>query len=246
MKEVEIKSKTYRTHYALVDNDDFELVSGYKWRLSKNVNKTSGDVSFYAVTHVKREGGGWTTLHMHRLILGLEFGDKRWGDHINYKTLDNRRCNLRPCSPSESVRHRRKTKNTSSRYTGVCFNTRDKNWVSKIMVEGKNKHLGSFKTQKEAAIQYDKAAYAEYKEFTELNFPEVDHSNDNFDIEKYKTPAQKKKSSKFVGVYWDKNAGKWRSQIQVDKKNINLGLFTNEEDAARAYERYPIETKGGK
>ena len=206
----------------------------------------NGDVFFYAVTHVKREGGGRTTLHMHRLILGLDFGDKRIADHINFKTLDNRRCNLRTCSPLESGRHRRKIGGTSSKYKGVHFDTKNKNWVSKIMVEGKLRHLGRFGAEKDAAIQYDIAANAEFGEFAELNFPKVDYSYCDFDIKNFKTPAQKKKSSKFVGVTWNKNAGKWRSQIQVDKKNINLGLFTNEEDAARAYERYLIETKGGK
>ena len=243
MKRIRIPSKTHGTRYVLFDDEDFELVSRYKWCLKKSARKTSGDVSFYAVTRVRRKGGGQTLLRMHRLILGLDFGDRRHADHINFKTLDNRRCNLRACSPLDSVRHRKKWQNTSSKYKGVYYSTENKNWVSRIGIEGRHISLGRFKTEKEAAIQYDKAAFAEFGEFAELNFPKTDHSKDNFDIGKYETPAQKRKSSKYVGVTWDKSTGKWVSQIQVDKKNINLGYFKNEKAAAQAYNNYAIKHK---
>ncbi len=241
MKKIRIPSKKYGTHYALVDDEDFELVFKYTWHLSKKVSKTSGNVFFYARTNIRKDTGGRTTLQMHRLILGLDFGDKRLVDHINYKTLDNRRCNLRTCSPLESVRHRRKVIGTSSNYRGVCYDQKNKNWASHITIEGRLRSLGSFNTQKEAAIQYDEAAFAEFGEFAELNFPKTDHSKDDFDIENYKTPAQKRKSSKFVGVNLYKGTEKWRSQISVDRKKIHLGYFKNEKDAAKAYNNYVIK-----
>jgi hypothetical protein len=42
-------------------------------------------------------------------------------------------------------------------------------------------------------------------------------------------------SSKYVGVYFNKNAKKWSSQIKINCKTIYLGLFKNEEDAHNAY-----------
>ena len=41
-------------------------------------------------------------------------------------------------------------------------------------------------------------------------------------------------SSGVVGVFWEKNAKKWRSQIKPRGKIIHLGLFENKEDAVKA------------
>jgi len=45
-----------------------------------------------------------------------------------------------------------------------------------------------------------------------------------------------KASSRYKGVSWDKQTRKWRSQIQIDGKNIYLGRFETEEDASEAYQ----------
>lgn len=49
--------------------------------------------------------------------------------------------------------------------------------------------------------------------------------------------SSKNGTSKYLGVHWRKDSGKWRAVIKPspDKKNISLGCFANEEDAARAY-----------
>ena len=44
----------------------------------------------------------------------------------------------------------------------------------------------------------------------------------------------KNNTSGFTGVTWSKNRQKWVAQIMVDYKTINLGRFTNKEDAVRA------------
>lgn len=52
------------------------------------------------------------------------------------------------------------------------------------------------------------------------------------------------RSSKFKGVYKDKRINKWVSRIKVNQKNIYLGSFKNEKDAARVYNKYAVKFFG--
>ena len=51
----------------------------------------------------------------------------------------------------------------------------------------------------------------------------------------FRSPAGK--ASRFKGLYWAKKSRKWAARICVDGKRIALGLFSNEERAAMAYNR---------
>ncbi len=58
--------------------------------------------------------------------------------------------------------------------------------------------------------------------------------------------VQKKKkcASQYKGVCRSTQINKWQSQIQCNKKHIHIGTFTNEEDAARAYNDKATELFG--
>ena len=43
-------------------------------------------------------------------------------------------------------------------------------------------------------------------------------------------------SSKYKGVYWNKQKNKWKSQIRINKKRIHLGYFNCELTASIAYQ----------
>lgn len=45
--------------------------------------------------------------------------------------------------------------------------------------------------------------------------------------------SQKNSTSKYIGVYWNKNNNKWIAKIYVNKKYILLGQFNNELEAAK-------------
>ncbi|CAL67452.1 NUMOD4 motif-containing HNH endonuclease [Christiangramia forsetii] len=47
--------------------------------------------------------------------------------------------------------------------------------------------------------------------------------------------SRKNTLSKFIGVSWNHNAGKWRASIVVSRKLIHLGYYSDEKKAAEAY-----------
>lgn len=50
-----------------------------------------------------------------------------------------------------------------------------------------------------------------------------------------KKTFKKEKTSKFVGVCWNKQKNKWQAAIEINNKSIHLGYFTIEKEAAEAY-----------
>ena len=155
MKEIELTGGKY----ALVDDEDYEWLSRWKWRC------TSG----YATRSSPRQCGKRPTILMHRLILGLSEGEVT--DHINHNGLDNRRCNLRRCTSSENAQNSLMPESNSSGYMGVIRNKGK--WVARIRYDGESARLGQFDTAEEAARVYDIAALELHKEFATTNFPDT-------------------------------------------------------------------------
>lgn len=51
-------------------------------------------------------------------------------------------------------------------------------------------------------------------------------------------------TSKYKGVYWSKDKNKWAAQIRSSNKKKFLGYFSNEKDAALAYNKAAVELHG--
>lgn len=79
-------------------------------------------------------------------------------DHINSKKDDNRIENLRFCTYRDNTTfHHNKIRNRhTSKYIGVCWSSKYKKWIAQILVDKKHFYLGSFKTEKEAHLVYQK------------------------------------------------------------------------------------------
>lgn len=153
---------------ALIDAIDLDRVSQHKWRA---VKWSSG---FYAETSVY-DGEKFVNVRMHRFI--VDAPDDTDVDHIDHDGLNNTRDNLRVCSRNENLLHRRPKEGFTVR--GVYFYPTvvrkgkrysvSKPWVANIQKDHKRIYLGSFKTRKEAAEAYNKAAISLFGEFAYLN-----------------------------------------------------------------------------
>ena len=152
---------------ALVDDENFERLNVYRWYTRKLVLKSR--VTYYAVRNLAY-AGKQRTVQMHRQILGLT--DSRiQTDHQNGDGLDNQNKNLRVATPTENQRNQRKRINCSSEFKGVCWHKRNKKWQARIHHNGRYYHLGTFKSQRAAALAYDSAARKYHGDFACLNFP---------------------------------------------------------------------------
>jgi hypothetical protein len=111
-------------------------------------------------------------LYVHRLV-AQEFIDnpdeKPLVDHIDHNKSNNCINNLRWATKNENQRNMSKHKNSRSIYKGVSFYKRVNKWVAQIRIDGKNKHLGYFENEKDAAKAYNEAAIHNFCEYALLN-----------------------------------------------------------------------------
>jgi hypothetical protein len=149
--------------FALVDDEDFDRVSQFKW----TAETSPKDNTFYACRSVK-VGGKWTHESLHHKILD-HLPRRQRIDHRDGDGLNNQKSNLRPASHSENLRNMRCRNKHGLK--GICLLSYGaKPWKAKITYDGKLRHIGYYATAIEAAEAYDKKASEVFGEFARLNF----------------------------------------------------------------------------
>lgn len=153
-----------RGFYAIVDASDYEWLMQWKWFAWR-----SKDGPYYARRGDRKLGDIQVQVQMHREVLGLQFGDKRIGDHKDcMNTLDNRKSNLRIADYSQSSVNRRTSKKGSSGYRGVHFCKKNKKWLAYISWRNHKTQLGYFRTPELAYEAYCAAAVELHGEFAKF------------------------------------------------------------------------------
>jgi hypothetical protein len=152
-----------RGFVALVDDEDYEAVSQFKWFLTAYGRYTTKDSKMVNRVRGKR-------MYMHRFLWN------RWGfpsapqlDHVNGDGLDNRKCNLRPATVSQNMSNSAFRSHNTSGYRGVSEHNKG-SWQAYVRIGKKKKHLGLFCSAESAARVYDAWAKEAYQDFARLNF----------------------------------------------------------------------------
>ncbi|MFP3705962.1 HNH endonuclease [Paraburkholderia sp. SIMBA_009] len=135
---------TLKGQEILVDDEDFERVSAYRWQVS---------VRGY-VRRLSKNCGKRSAVAMHRFILGIPNGDPRIVDHANGIKTDNRRSNLRVCTKSQNGYNQGPQKTNTTGFKGFTRHKKTGSFIARIRANGRSIHIGSFKTAESAHAAY--------------------------------------------------------------------------------------------
>lgn len=144
--------------YTIVDDENYEELSKYRWYLN-----TFGYVRRWRPTIERQAKPGSREIFLHRHLIDVPKGYVI--DHINGDKLDNRRCNLRVCTPHQNRMNRQSQKNNTSGYKGVFWNKQRNKWSAKINFNHKQIYTGYFDNKEDAAKAYERAARKYFGEF---------------------------------------------------------------------------------
>lgn len=136
--------------------------------------------------------------------------------------------------PNENVEVVKKARKKSSEYRGISWDSKHQRWQVRLTRNGKQIFNGRFTDMEEAARVYDSIAYHYLGNEAQLNFP--DEPVMPFTSVLRSARATNPKASQYIGVYWDKSVKKWIARVRTKDKHLNAGRFSNEHDAARAYD----------
>lgn len=146
---------------AIVSDRDYGRVSKFKWFARRHGN------TFYAARSLyKPDTQSSDSILMHRFILNAKRNVEV--DHKDRNGLHNFRRNLRLCTRAQNSRNRAQFPH-SSIYKGVSFCKWTGRWESKIQFDGKQKRLGRFDSEAQAALAYNRSAKKLFRKFARLN-----------------------------------------------------------------------------
>lgn len=133
--------------FFIVDTDDVERIKDFYWSIENNgypINTKTG-------------------IRLHRYL--MSYPKDMYVDHISGDKRDNRRSNLRVCTPQQNSFNRHSSLNNKTGVIGVHQNERGK-FVAQIGIDHHRYHLGIFETCEEAEIARKEAEEELYGEFS--------------------------------------------------------------------------------
>lgn len=148
-------------YVCLVDDEDYEYLTQWKWHFWCGYAKRFGRVT---------EGENKRAVFMHRAILNPPDGVPV--DHRNGDRLDNRRSNIRICTPAENARNCKLRKDSKVGIKGVIaikHSSGTVGYVARIRFNKEEHYLGYFADPESASAAYNAASVRLHGEFSWMN-----------------------------------------------------------------------------
>lgn len=159
-KRIKCYSKKYGNRFAIVDNNQYDLISKYRWNIDKNGYPRSRESR---LKHPKRKQ---IQVRMHQLILPKKEGYVI--DHINGNIYDNRLKNLRYATNSQNMMNSKTNWNSNKLgIKGVRF--KDKKYEVHIWVNKKSIYLGRYSSLSDAKNCYNEHALKYFGKYARIN-----------------------------------------------------------------------------
>ncbi|MEV5924500.1 AP2 domain-containing protein [Micrococcus luteus] len=201
-----------------VDDEDYEKVNGHIW-----FKDYSGNTRMIGTVLPNRK----------RISLTNFIKEKSFQKEKNNNfTKDNL------TSKGNFSRWSRPSYNGISKYKGVTWMKNRKKWVANITVDGKTKYLGRYKSEDEAAMAYNKAVLEYWNGNGYLNKIGKDNRKDRMYTTHKHRQKRRSNKMKYYGTF--SNGTKIGSRITYQKKEIFIGNFNNEEEAALTFNKCSI------
>ncbi|KAK9804004.1 hypothetical protein WJX72_012082 [[Myrmecia] bisecta] len=124
-----------------------------------------------------------------------------------------------------------KPRRGSSQYRGVSWSKTKGKWIPQINHGGHVRFLGQYDDQLEAARAFDLAVVQLRRTTKGTNFPDTAANGPNVPYTARATASQ------YRGVTWHKETKKWHASTQINGKRHYFGLFEDELEAAKAFDR---------
>lgn len=107
--------------------------------------------------------------YMHRIIFAIVKGEfPKTVDHINGEQNDNRIENLRAASTAQNNYNSKIRCDNQSGYRGICWRAHAKAWAVRLMINGKENHIGYFKNKNDAIDAQRKALIKYHGHFARI------------------------------------------------------------------------------
>ena len=161
MKEIPLT----RGYVALVDDEDYERVSAFKWHTLIIYRKDKTIANTYAVRTPSKQ----RSMLLHRFVLNALDSPLNVDHHPDPSGLNCRKTNLRLATSRQNSQNRRESTSNRAGMKGVTWRKDHAKWVAYIVVNGKRKYLGEFDDREEAGKAYDSSCIEHFGTFGKTN-----------------------------------------------------------------------------